>query len=104
MKRIIYGFLACLGITCYDLSSASELELQAIVPNHGGLTLQKSPVLYYFISEPTTLPVRFTLIESRTDHVLSTCCSGHRIIPDSGRFGLKIMGLCSTRVWSIGGL
>lgn len=70
MKRIIYGFLACLGIACYDLSSASELELKAIVPDHGGLTLQKSPVLYYFISEPTTLPVRFTLIESRTDHVV----------------------------------
>jgi hypothetical protein len=51
-------------------TSASELELKAIVPDHVGLTLQKSPVLYYFISEPTTLPVRFTLIESRTDHVV----------------------------------
>jgi uncharacterized protein DUF928 len=68
MRKIISGLLACLIIACYVLTRASELELKAIVPDHVGYTLKRSPVIYYFISKPTSLPTRFTLRDPRTAH------------------------------------
>src|SRR5262245_17746527 len=65
MKGIICSIVACLALCSSRAVKATELELRAIVPDHVGLMLQKSPVLYYFISEPTTLPIRFFLRESR---------------------------------------
>jgi hypothetical protein len=65
VRRVICSFLACL-VTLWTLpTSASGLELRAVAPDSVGLTLQKSPVLYYFISEATTLPILFTLRKSR---------------------------------------
>lgn len=37
-----------------------------MTPDHVGLTVQKSPVLYFFISPATSLPIRFTLFDDRT--------------------------------------
>ena len=65
MRRSLCIFLACLGIALHAQSSASGLELRAIAPDHVGLTLKKSPVLYYFISEATTFPIRFLLRDPR---------------------------------------
>jgi len=65
MRKIISGLLACLIIACYVLTRASELELKATVPDHVGYTLKRSPVIYYFISKPTSLPTRFTLRDLR---------------------------------------
>jgi hypothetical protein len=45
-------------------TNVTKLELRAIVPDDVGLTLQKSPVLYYWISHATSLPVRLMLFES----------------------------------------
>jgi hypothetical protein len=65
MRRIILGLLASLLVASVLPSRANELELMAMAPDHVGLTVQKSPVLYYYISHATSLPIRFTLIDHR---------------------------------------
>jgi hypothetical protein len=40
--------------------------LVALVPDHVGLTVKKSPVLNWFLSKPTTYPLKFTLIDVRS--------------------------------------
>src|SRR5512141_2559475 len=37
--------------------------LVALVPDHVGLTFKKTPVLNWFLSKPTTYPLKFTLID-----------------------------------------
>ena len=44
---------------------AVQLELQAFVSDTVGFTLRKSPVLYYYISKATLLPIHFTLVDIR---------------------------------------
>lgn len=66
MRRIILGFLTSLLIASALPSRATELELMAIVPDHVGWTLQKSPVLYFYISQATSLPIQFILLDGRT--------------------------------------
>jgi hypothetical protein len=41
-------------------------EIVALVPDHVGLTVNQSPSLNWFLSKPTSLPIRFTLIDTRT--------------------------------------
>lgn len=65
MRTIISGLLAGLLVLGSLPSSANELELMAIAPDHVGMTVRKSPVLYYFISQATSLPTRFTLLDYR---------------------------------------
>lgn len=36
-----------------------------MAPDHVGFTIRKSPVLYFFISHATSLPIRFTLVDNR---------------------------------------
>jgi hypothetical protein len=40
--------------------------LVALVPDHVGLTVKKSPVLNWFLSKPTTYPMKFTFIDVRS--------------------------------------
>lgn len=47
-------------------TDGSDPVLVALVPDHVGLTLKKAPVLNWFLSKPTTYPLKFTLIDSRT--------------------------------------
>jgi len=47
-------------------TDGSDPVLVALVPDHVGLTVKKTPVLNWFLSKPTTYPVRFTLIDSRS--------------------------------------
>ena len=65
MRTISTGLLATLLVLGSVPSSANQLELQARAPDHVGLTTQKSPVLYFYISEATSHPVRFTLFDVR---------------------------------------
>jgi hypothetical protein len=65
MRTIIPGLVACLLVLGSLPSRANELELQAMVPDHVGLTAQPSPVLYFYISHATSYPVRFTLFDVR---------------------------------------
>jgi hypothetical protein len=37
-----------------------------MVPDHVGLTVKKSPILNWFLSKPTTYPLKFTLIDIRS--------------------------------------
>lgn len=37
----------------------------ALVPDHVGITIKERPVLNWFLSKPTTLPIKFTLIDER---------------------------------------
>ena len=45
--------------------NVTKLTLVGMAPDHVGLTVQKSPVLYFFISHDIALPIRFTLIDNR---------------------------------------
>jgi hypothetical protein len=65
MKTIVPGLLASLLVLGSLPSSANELELMATAPDHVGMTVRKSPVLYFYISHATSYPVRFTLIDVR---------------------------------------
>ena len=71
MRRIAVTLLTCLLLVCYVPSSASDLHLKPAAPDHVGLTLHQSPVLYYFASKATTLPTRFTLRNARTRRVVA---------------------------------
>ena len=65
MKTIIPGLPATL-LVLWSLSvRANELVLTAMVPYDVGWTVQKSPVLYFFISQATSLPIRFSLLDKR---------------------------------------
>jgi len=47
-------------------TDGSELDIQAIVPDHVALTFKKTPALNWFISQPTKYEIQFTLVDSRT--------------------------------------
>ena len=71
MRRIASAVITCVLVVCYVPGSASDLELRPAAPDHVGLTLQQSPVLYYFVSKATTLPTRFTLRNADTREVIA---------------------------------
>lgn len=45
--------------------NVTKLTLVGMSPDHVGFTVQKSPVLYFFISHDIALPIRFTLRDTR---------------------------------------
>ena len=47
-------------------TDGSDPVLVALVPDHVGLTIKKAPVLNWFLSKPTTYPLKFTLIDIRS--------------------------------------
>ena len=47
-------------------TDGSDPVLVALVPDHVGLTVKKAPVLNWFLSKPTTYPLKFTLIDIRS--------------------------------------
>jgi len=47
-------------------TDGKDPELVALVPDHVGLTVKQAPSLNWFLSKPTSLPIRFTLIDSRS--------------------------------------
>ena len=42
-----------------------EPELVALVPDHVGLTVKQTPTLNWYLSKPTTYPLRFTLNDTQ---------------------------------------
>ena len=46
-------------------TDGSDPEIQALVPDHIGLTISRTPVLNWFLSKPTAYTVRFTLVDNR---------------------------------------
>ena len=44
-------------------TDGNDPVLVALVPDHVGLTVKKTPVLNWFLSKPTTYPLKFTLID-----------------------------------------
>lgn len=47
-------------------TDGKEPEIVALVPDHVGLTVKQAPSLNWFLSKPTSLPIRFTLIDNRS--------------------------------------
>ena len=47
-------------------TDGSDPVLVALVPDHVGLTVKKTPVLNWFLSKLTTYPLKFTLIDVRS--------------------------------------
>ena len=46
-------------------SDGHEPELVALVPDHVGLTVKQTPTLNWYLSKPTTYPLRFTLNDTQ---------------------------------------
>jgi hypothetical protein len=46
-------------------TEGSDPEIQALVPDHVGLTVSQTPVLNWFLSKPTAYTVHFTLVDNR---------------------------------------
>ena len=46
-------------------TEGKDPEIVALVPDHVGLTVKQAPSLNWFLSKPTSLPIRFTLIDTR---------------------------------------
>lgn len=47
-------------------TEGSDPEIQALVPDHVGLTVNQTPTLNWFLSKPTAYTVRFTLVDNRS--------------------------------------
>ena len=47
-------------------TDGTDPVIVALVPDHVGLTVKKTPVLNWFLSRPTTYPLKFTLIDLRS--------------------------------------
>lgn len=47
-------------------TEGKDPEIVALVPDHVGLTMKQSPSLNWFLSKPTSLLIRFTLIDARS--------------------------------------
>jgi hypothetical protein len=47
-------------------TEGKDPEIVALVPDHVGLTIKQAPSLNWFLSKPTSLPIRFTLIDTRS--------------------------------------
>ncbi len=46
-------------------SESNEPEIVALVPDHVGLTVKQTPTLNWYLSKPTTYPLRFTLNDTQ---------------------------------------
>jgi len=69
-------------------TDGKEPEIVALVPDHVGLTVKQAPSLNWFLSKPTSLPMRFTLIDSRTVKPLH-----EGPIPTPGQAGVQSLSL-----------
>jgi hypothetical protein len=49
---------------------SSELLVLPLVPDHVGLTIAGQPVLYWYLSKPTTSPIIFVLVDTRSIEVV----------------------------------
>lgn len=47
-------------------TDGKDPELVALVPDHVGFTVKQAPSLNWFLSKPTSLPMRFTLFDSHS--------------------------------------
>ena len=47
-------------------TDGKDPEIVALVPDHVGLTVKQAPTLNWFLSKPTSLPIRFTLLDTRS--------------------------------------
>lgn len=47
-------------------TDGGDPEIQALVPDHVGMTVSQNPVLNWFLSKPTAYTVRFTLVDNRS--------------------------------------
>src|SRR5215813_15292655 len=63
--------LVCTFLNVLLLLCSLPLRADVVVPDRVVLTVRKSPVLYFFMSEATSLPVRFTLRDERSTSSLA---------------------------------
>ena len=69
-------------------TDGNDPVLVALVPDHVGLTVKKFPVLNWFLSKPTTYPLKFTFIDTRSVTPLH-----EGLIPTPSRAGVQSIKL-----------
>lgn len=69
-------------------TGGSDPEIQALVPDHVGLTINQTPALNWFLSKPTAYTVRFTLVDNR-----STKPVYEAAIPSPKKAGIQTISL-----------
>lgn len=66
MGRFHRCLLLTLLVVSVWLPQTNAMVLEPMAPDSVGLTMQKSPVLFVFLSHVTSFPIRFTLMENNT--------------------------------------
>ncbi len=69
-------------------TDGSDPEIQALVPDHVGLTINQTPVLNWFLSKPTAYTVRFTLVDNRSIKPVHEA-----LIPSPKKAGIQTINL-----------
>jgi hypothetical protein len=69
-------------------TDGKDPEIVALVPDHVGLTVKQAPSLNWFLSKPTSLPMRFTLIDIRSVKPLH-----EGPLPTPGHAGVQFINL-----------
>ncbi len=69
-------------------TDGKDPEIVALVPDHVGLTVKQAPSLNWFLSKPTSLPIRFTLIDTRSVKPLH-----EGLIPTPSHAGIQSINL-----------
>ena len=69
-------------------TEGKDPELVALVPDHVGLTVKQAPSLNWFLSKLTSLPIRFTLVDTRTVKPLH-----EGLIPIPSQVGVQSLNL-----------
>jgi hypothetical protein len=69
-------------------TDGKDPEIVALVPDHVGLTVKQAPSLNWFLSKPTSLPIRFTLIDTRSVKPLH-----EGLIPTPDHAGIQSLNL-----------
>jgi hypothetical protein len=64
-----------------------------LVPDHVGLTTNRQPVLYWYLSKPTTSPIIFVLIDTRSIEVIHDVTITPQPQPGVQRVQLKDFGI-----------
>jgi hypothetical protein len=69
-------------------TDGNDPVLVALVPDHVGMTVKQAPSLNWFLSKPTSLPIRFTLTDIRSVRPLY-----EGPIPTPGQVGVQSLNL-----------
>jgi hypothetical protein len=74
-------------------TGGNEPEIQALVPDHVGMTVSRTPALNWFLSKPTTHQIRFTMVDNRLIRPVHEVELPNPQAPGIQTIDLKVLGV-----------